>query len=287
MKRQNIFIIFVLIAGIVGGTLKSYATFENPLTSISFETPVHFLSPDGSPLVTDSPTFSVEAAEGWIRLNPGNPQDALLIEARQGSHELEISDALALSVPDIEDPQHDRHHLLLLLPDGKSLEATGTYSGIQPRGLFDKVVKKIKKQANQVYKNARSKAKKTSSKARTAARNVKRQIEQGARVSVLKITMETMKQSIEETNRDKRHFLEKLKKVNKKKHEILQTLKHAKLTTQAKDRLKQELKNLEGANKKLNVGLQKAATRFNQAQQALSNVQKKYNDASQAIINNM
>ena len=287
MKPKTIIMTFVLVVGLIGGTLKSYATIENPLTSISLETPVYFLAPDGSPLVTDSPTFSVEAAEEWIRLVPGNPQDALLIEAKKGTHELEIADALALSVPDTEDAQHDRHHILLLLPDGKSLEATGTYSGIRPRGLFGKVVKKIKHQANQAYKKARSKANRTSSKTRAAARKAKRQIERGARISTLKITIDTMKRSIEQTSQDKRFYLEKLKKANQKKREILKKIKNAKLTKRAKERLKKELKNLEKANKKLNFELQKMAGRLNQAQQALSKAQKKFNDASQAIINNM
>ncbi|MGB0910064.1 MAG: hypothetical protein ACPGYT_06850 [Nitrospirales bacterium] len=271
----------------LGTPVQTQATIANPLTSIDVETPVHFLAPDGSPLVTESHIFSVEAAEDWIRLVPEERQDALLIEAKKGTHELELADALALSVPDTEDGHSDLHHILLLLPDGKTLEATGTYSGIRPRGLFGKVAKNIKKRAQQAYKKARSSTKKATSKTKAAASKAKRQVELGARISAHKIMLETMKQSIKEANRDKKHFHDKLKKANKKKQQLLQKLKNKNLPKQAKERLKQELKNLDDANKKLNYELQKVATRFNQAQQALSKTMKTMNEMQKAIIKNM
>src|SRR6185369_12545902 len=46
------------------------------------------------------------------------------------SHEQPLESRVALSVPNGE----DEHHVVLLSPDGKGLDAAGTYSGIRPRG---------------------------------------------------------------------------------------------------------------------------------------------------------
>ncbi len=168
----------------LGTAGQAQATISNPLTSIDVETPVYFLAADGSPLVTESHIFSVEAAEDWIRLVPEERQDALLIEAKKGTHDLELTDALALSVPDTEDGHNDLHHILLLLPDGKTLEAIGTYSGIRPRGLFGNVAKNIKKQTNRAYKKARATAKKTISKAKNTARKATKHIKKHTQKAV-------------------------------------------------------------------------------------------------------
>jgi len=150
------------------------ATITDPLTTINIDTPIHFIAPDGSPTVAPSGIYTVEAAEEWLRLVPDERHDALLIEAKKGTHELDLSDALALSVTGTEDESQDLHHVILLLPNGESLESTGTYSGIRPRGFFDKAVKNVKKKANQAHKKAKSTAKKTVSKANSKAQKAKK-----------------------------------------------------------------------------------------------------------------
>jgi hypothetical protein len=45
-------------------------------------------------------------------------------------HEQPIESRVALSVPNGE----DEHHVVLLMPDGKGLDADGTYSAVRPRG---------------------------------------------------------------------------------------------------------------------------------------------------------
>ncbi len=288
MKHLHTMYYFIVSLCLWFGTVPhSYATISDPLTTIDIETPVHFLAPDGSPLVTESSIFSVEAAEDWIRLVPDQRHNALLIEAKKGTHELELTDALALSVPDAEGTHSDLHHIVLLLPNGNSLEATGTYSGIRPRGLFDKVAKRIKKQTQQAYKNAHAKAKKTRTSGRVAAGKAKRYVEQQAKLSVLKITMVTMKKSIQKASQDKQFYLDKLKNANKKKQELLQKLKDKDVPRQVKNRLKHDLRHLDDTNKELNFELQKAAAHMNQVQKALSKIQRKYDDAQKAVINKM
>ncbi len=315
MRLRHIFTITIMAICIwVATGFQSHATIIDPLTTIELDTPVYFLAPDGSPLITESQTFTVEAAEEWIRLIPDERHDALLIEAQHGTHELQLSNVLALSVPGETKEDRNLHHILLLLPDGQSLEATGTYSGIRPRGLLRNAFKTIKKHTHQVYKNTKSKTKKVVSKTkgtankakklaqqsakngwaqgqkgtlmgRKAALYAKQQVERGAKVSALKVTMKVMQQSIEKTNQDKRYLLKKIRVANRKQQQIVQKLKDKNLPKQTKERLQHELKTLLNANKQSNVEIQNLASRITQSEQALSEAKKKLHDASQAIIN--
>jgi hypothetical protein len=106
---------------------------------VTFEQSVHFTAPDGTPVVVHPGTYTAEAAEQAIRLIPsGDSPEALLIEARQGTHETPLEVLLALSLPGTTPKELDFNYLMLLLPTGRSLEATGSYSGIQTRGWFKK-----------------------------------------------------------------------------------------------------------------------------------------------------
>ena len=156
-----------------------------PLTTIELENPVHFLAPDGSDLLIEAGTYSVEPAEEWIRVMSGERHDALLIEARKGTHELELEHTMAMSLPGKTEDEKDNHYVMLLLPGGQSLEATGTYSGIRARGFFKNTFNRVKKAANNSYKKAKSTAKSTSGKAKKTAKkaalHTKRHIEKGYR----------------------------------------------------------------------------------------------------------
>ena len=175
MQRRKTKAIATLAMGVwFSMVVQTHATFSNPLITIDIESPVHFLAPDGSPLVAETNTFMVEAAEDWIRLVPDERHNAVLIEAQKGTHQLELSNALALSVPGTDENHKDLHHVILLLPDGQSLESIGSYSGIRPRGMFDNVVKDIKKQTNRALKQARSTAKKTINKANKAGKHIQK-----------------------------------------------------------------------------------------------------------------
>ena len=192
MKKFKVLItLFVTLAllNIVG---QSKATLVDPLTTIELETPVHFLAPDGSNVLVEAGTYSVEPAEEWIRVMSGERHDALLIEASKGTHKLELEQVMAMSVPGETEDEKDNLYVMLLLPGGQSLEATGTYSGIRPRGFFKNTFNQVKKTANNTYKKARStvgkagkQVQKTTQKgmqsARNAALHTKRQIENEAR----------------------------------------------------------------------------------------------------------
>ena len=160
MKNMKLFITLYLSLYLLGITVQSHAALKDPLTTIDIETPVHFPSPDGSDLRVEAGTYAIEPAEEWIRLISGERHDALLIEAQKATHEMELEHAIAMSVPGESEDQLDHHYVMLLLPGGQSLEATGTYSGIRPRGFFHKAFNKIKRRAKQAYKKSRSLSKK-------------------------------------------------------------------------------------------------------------------------------
>ena len=183
MKKRRLTFIFFLLSCLA---LSAHAALNDPLTTIELDTPVHFLAPDGSDLLVDAGTYSVESAEEWIRLMSGERHDALLIEAKKGTHEMEIEHALAMSLPGEAEKEVDLHHVMLLLPGGTSLEATGTYSGIRPRGFFNQTFNKAKKHANRAYKKARSTAKKTVSRANSTVKKAQNQVGQSAKQGMRK-----------------------------------------------------------------------------------------------------
>ena len=181
MKNLNfltgLFLSFFLLSVVTN----SLAALVDPLTTIELDTPVHFLTPDGSDLRVEAGTYTIEPAEEWIRLMSGERHNAVLIEANKGTHELELEQTMALSVSGESEEEKDNHHVMLLLPNGQSLEATGTYSGIRARGGFQKAFNRVKKKANNSYKKARSTAKKATSQAKTTAQRAKKQVQQSVK----------------------------------------------------------------------------------------------------------
>ena len=104
-------------------------------TTITLEQPVHFTTAEGSDVVLDAGSYAVEPAQEWIRMTPSDGQgvDALLLEAQSARHEESITAPLVVSA---HGEQPDTYHIALLLPDGKRLEAIGSYSGIRGRGTL-------------------------------------------------------------------------------------------------------------------------------------------------------
>ncbi len=101
-------------------------------TTITLDQPVHFTTAEGSDLVLEVGDYKVEVAEEWLRVTPSEGQaiDALLLEAQVANHKESLPVPLALSTPGASP---DTHHLALLLPGGKRMEAIGSYSGIRSR----------------------------------------------------------------------------------------------------------------------------------------------------------
>ena len=186
MRRLNICIILFISFACLHVSTKSFASMTDPLTTIELETPVHFLAPDGSDILVEAGTYAIEPAEEWIRLMSGARHDAVLIEATKGMHEMELEQMMGLSVPGETEEEKDLHHVMLLLPGGQSLDATGTYSGIRHRGFLKNTFNRVKKKANRAYKKARSTAKKTVSKAKSTVSKAKKRVQQSAKKGISK-----------------------------------------------------------------------------------------------------
>lgn len=97
--------------------------------TVTLDQSVHFITADGSDVVIEAGHYQVEAAQEWLRVIPGERRDALLLEAQSTQHEETIEESIALSFASDE----DTHHLVLLMPGGKSLQAMGTVSGVRSR----------------------------------------------------------------------------------------------------------------------------------------------------------
>jgi len=148
---------------------------------VTFSQLVHFTATDGSPVVVQPGTYRAEASEKAIRLiSDKDSHTTLVIEAQQGTNDTEIDDFLALSFPGTTPKELDFHYLMLLLPNGQSLEATGSYSGIQTRGWLKNTFNKAKKTVNTNYK----KVQKTPAfkKVNQAAQQVGKTAQQGAKI---------------------------------------------------------------------------------------------------------
>ncbi len=154
-------------------------------TTITFEKTVHFIAPDGSPVMATPGSYTAEAAEDWIRLIPGEEREnALLIEAQKGTNDTKIDELIALSLPGSKENELDLHFVMLLLPTGHTLEATGSYSGIQPRGFsFKKTFNQAKRAAGSAYKGASGTVSQVGKGVGQAAQQVGKGVSQAALVA--------------------------------------------------------------------------------------------------------
>jgi len=123
----------LLLAG-----LSAQASVSDETTQITLNQSVYFIGTDGSVVVATPGNYFVENTQEWLRFIPGtNRQDALLVVAQKETHEVKVEIPIVLSTSGSEPNERDLHIVQYLNPDGTGLVATGTYSGIQPRGIFD------------------------------------------------------------------------------------------------------------------------------------------------------
>jgi hypothetical protein len=99
--------------------------------SITIGQPVHFLGVDGRDALIAPGTYSVEAADTWLRLVPGERRDAILLDAKGIVHQ----EAIAEPAASLTSVDEDTQEIMLFLPDGTRLKALGTYSVVLSRGV--------------------------------------------------------------------------------------------------------------------------------------------------------
>ncbi|MDH5585248.1 MAG: hypothetical protein OEZ05_01310 [Nitrospirota bacterium] len=159
----------------------SQGNIDDPFTSIHLEKAVHFLAADGSDVEVGPGLYDVESADEWIRLVPGERRDAVLIEVDRHAHPLAIDYPLAMAFSGDSPEEADLQFVMLLLPGQQSLEATGTYSGIRPRGFnLGQAFNNAKKTATNAYNQASSTANDAASDAANAAQQAAQQAQEAA-----------------------------------------------------------------------------------------------------------
>ena len=142
--KQLVFSVFLALASVAFFLSAPQASLAK--TTVTLDQPVHFTTAEGSDVVLDAGDYEVEATDVWLRVTPSEGQavDAVLLEAQAGSHEESLTDPLALSA---DGETADAHHLVVLLPSGKRVEAIGSYSGIRSRGFSLFTLKRLKRLA--------------------------------------------------------------------------------------------------------------------------------------------
>ncbi len=123
--------------------------------TVSVPRAVHFSGADGGDVLVEPGPYRVEAFETRLRLSPVGQGSPIVIEAIKGTHDSENEVALALALPGETEEEGDLFNVMLMVPGGTSLEATGTYSGVKPRGLFDEAFKKAKKGVSQAVQQTK------------------------------------------------------------------------------------------------------------------------------------
>lgn len=146
MKSRSVFDIVLIIALYVAVTWVGISTGAVNSPTIEFEKPVHFITPGGDDVVVGPGTFSIEAKEGWLQLTPigAEKTESVLVQAEEGQHEETLQKAKALSVSDAE----DWHRVALLLANGTSFEAVGSYSGVRSRRTVTVQVTRVQDPSN-------------------------------------------------------------------------------------------------------------------------------------------
>ncbi|MDH4194906.1 MAG: hypothetical protein OEV70_12235, partial [Nitrospirota bacterium] len=142
----RLLILFSVISLTLPWPSRATQTMMEPPT-VTVEHPVHFLTADGSDVVIQPGSYLLEAAQEWLRVYPRDPKDALLLAAQWATHSEEVSQPTPLSIAS----EGDAHYLVLMLPGEKSLEATGSYSGVRSRAV-QQVSPTIRQRAYQMAK---------------------------------------------------------------------------------------------------------------------------------------
>jgi len=185
------FAALILTCAFVSPTLPVLASVPDETIRITLDQAVHFIGTDGSPVVAEPGEYSVEPAQEWLKFIPGTKShDALLIQAQKDTHEVKVEVPIVLSTPGSEEDELDTHVVQFLSPDGTSMIAAGTYSGIQSRGLLGgissaakKAAARAKAAAEKARRAAAAAAKKAADAARAAALKAKQAAEQAAKAA--------------------------------------------------------------------------------------------------------
>ena len=130
MKNRLIVGLGLLFMSALGG---AFVFSQEPAqqSTIALEKAVHFLSPDGADTILSPGEYSARLHdEKSIELTAVTSGETTIVQAETGTHEEKLSVPTPAAVASGEDVVH----IVLLMPEGKTLDAIGTFSGVRTRG---------------------------------------------------------------------------------------------------------------------------------------------------------
>lgn len=100
---------------------------------IQLDQPLHFLNPEGKDLTVEAGIYDLTLRSGGqLLLNSDGLSDPILIQGTETSYDFEVPESQAILMPGEEN--EEEWHLMMLLPEGKAIDATGSISGTRSRG---------------------------------------------------------------------------------------------------------------------------------------------------------
>ena len=157
MNKALIISLFVLSG--VSGVQPGLAQTPGIEQKVIFENTVHFFGSDGVSVPVPAGSYQVEVADTFLQLRQEEGSTLLTIAAQPTTHEEAISTMEAMVVAEGE----DEWHLVVLAPNGQGLEAIGSSSGVQTRGVKGLSRQKLRQSWSQRRNSSSAPGKKTKS----------------------------------------------------------------------------------------------------------------------------
>jgi len=145
--------------------------------AVTLDRDVYFFDSEGNSTLVPAGRYVVTGDDRDLQLFDLDTARNYELNADAGTHDQEVDAPTAMSVNG-GDEFPDMHVIVLVYPDGSELSASGSYSGIQPRGLLDDARRKAE-QAKRAAQQAALRAKQEAArKAEEAARRTQAIAEQ-------------------------------------------------------------------------------------------------------------
>ena len=131
-------ILSVVLAGaLLSPLLPAHASESVNNQTVTLEKLAYFLTPEGDNVQLQPGSYQLDPLADSLQVSPTDKKIASLeLAITMDTHEQDLSEPMAVSVPGLpETDSSDRHVLALFLPGGLVYEAEGTYSGIRSRDI--------------------------------------------------------------------------------------------------------------------------------------------------------
>ena len=132
-KFMSVFLVGTLLIPLV----PAQANDSSKAQSVALEKPAYFDTVDGEHIQLQPGVYEVEPLAESLQVSSTDGTTAPVdLSITMDTHEQDLTEPLAVSVPGLPDTDSsDRHVLALFLPEGLVYEATGSYSGVRSRDV--------------------------------------------------------------------------------------------------------------------------------------------------------